>query len=50
MSEVTPFEALPGLTAIGDEEAGMCVDGVCAVPASEPAEAASQPTKPDAQD
>lgn len=34
MSElpITPFAAVPGLESLGDEAAGFCADGVCAVP------------------
>jgi len=32
-SPITPFPTPPGLTAVGaEEDAGICVDGVCAVP------------------
>ncbi|WP_258723514.1 hypothetical protein [Cellulomonas sp. NS3] len=33
-----PLPVLPGLALVplGDDDAGACVDGVCAVPASEP--------------
>ena len=38
MSELplSPFPPLPGLVPLGELDAGVCVDGVCAVP--EPAE------------
>lgn len=35
MSElpITPFPAAPGFQMFGDDDAGACVDGLCAVPA-----------------
>ena len=37
MSElpITPFAPVPGLESLGDESAGFCADGVCAVPESQ---------------
>lgn len=46
MSElpITPFAAVPGLESLGDESAGFCADGVCAVPEPQESPSAEDPT------
>lgn len=51
MSGLTPLAPPAGLTSLGADDAGMCVDGVCAVPdhaavPTEPADTAAR-TAPD---
>lgn len=48
MSDLKPLRTIPALTAIGAEDAGMCVDGVCAVPAPERPELPEQTDLPGA--